>query len=87
MIPSFRIFVSREFENNDFLERRTFKNFMTSMKGAKNNRVLLKTGRCHLFILGHLFCVTSSLARDDDVGGHFFSSVPVFDRYALFCLA
>jgi hypothetical protein len=79
VIPSFRVFVSREFENNDFLEGRTFKNFMTSMKGAKNNRVLLKTCRRQLLILSHLLRVTSSFARDHHVGGHFFSSAASSD--------
>src|SRR5271170_1964504 len=74
VIPSFRVFVSEEFENNDFFECGAFQNFMTPVEGAKNNRVLLKAGRRHLFILGHLLCVTSSFARDHHVSGHFFSS-------------
>jgi hypothetical protein len=45
VVPTLRFFVVREFEEDDFLKRGTFQDFMTPMNGEKSGRVLLKTGR------------------------------------------
>src|SRR5208282_3521103 len=74
VIPGLGCIVSRKLENDDLLDGGSFQNFMTPVKGAKNDWVLLKTRRSELFVLLHLGLVAGPFARDDDVSGHFFSS-------------
>ena len=64
MIPGLRVFIAGELKDEDLLERGPLQDFLTTVAGAKNNRVFLETGGSQLLILIQLSLISGLFARN-----------------------